>query len=297
MIAQRRTRSARQVLVDGAQAVPHLPVDVRALDCDFYVFSSHKIYRPDGRRRALWRARLYWRPCRPIQGGGDMIASVTFEKTTYNQAAVQVRGRHAQHRRCRRSAARRSDFLSGLGSRGGRSRTRTPARATHRDSDDGSQACASSARRSTRLACCRSSTGGHPPARHRHAILDQRGRGSIRHRAALSRSRSWIRFGLSRQRRAHRSRSTTRAKRSMSWRRRTSRHGGNGVISNEQAPSHPRSQSEPRGTSRDRARGSDQSYSRSAANRLTLFVNWLSAHHRRGCSRDRAAHLEASARR
>jgi cysteine desulfurase/selenocysteine lyase len=72
------------VLVDGAQAVPHLKVDVRALDCDFYAFSSHKMYGPSG-VGVLYgkKARLEAMP--PWQGGGDMILSVTFEKTIYNE--------------------------------------------------------------------------------------------------------------------------------------------------------------------------------------------------------------------
>jgi cysteine desulfurase/selenocysteine lyase len=70
-------------LVDGAQAVPHLPVDVQALGCDFYVFSSHKMYGPTGVGVLYGReAQLDRMP--PYQGGGDMIASVTFEKTEYN---------------------------------------------------------------------------------------------------------------------------------------------------------------------------------------------------------------------
>jgi len=71
------------VLVDGAQAVQHLPVDVRALDCDFYVFSGHKIYGPTGIGALYGKAALL-EAMPPWQGGGDMIASVTFEKTTYN---------------------------------------------------------------------------------------------------------------------------------------------------------------------------------------------------------------------
>jgi cysteine desulfurase/selenocysteine lyase len=71
------------VLVDGAQAVQHLPVDVRALDCDFYVFSGHKIYGPTGIGVLYGKAALL-EAMPPWQGGGDMIASVTFEKTTYN---------------------------------------------------------------------------------------------------------------------------------------------------------------------------------------------------------------------
>jgi cysteine desulfurase/selenocysteine lyase len=70
------------VLVDGAQAVPHMRVDVRALDCDFYAFSGHKAYGPTGigvlYGKAAWLAEMP-----PYQGGGDMIRSVTFERTTY----------------------------------------------------------------------------------------------------------------------------------------------------------------------------------------------------------------------
>ncbi|HEV7715380.1 MAG TPA: cysteine desulfurase [Steroidobacteraceae bacterium] len=71
------------VLIDGAQAVPHTRVDVRALDADFYTFSSHKLYGPTGigvlyGRESLLEAMPPW------QGGGDMIKSVTFERTTYN---------------------------------------------------------------------------------------------------------------------------------------------------------------------------------------------------------------------
>jgi cysteine desulfurase/selenocysteine lyase len=72
------------VLLDGAQAVPHTKVDVQALDCDFYCFSSHKMCGPTGigvlyGREALLNAMPPW------QGGGDMILAVTFEKTTFNQ--------------------------------------------------------------------------------------------------------------------------------------------------------------------------------------------------------------------
>ncbi len=70
-------------LVDGAQAAPHLPVNVRELDCDFYAFSGHKVYGPTGIGVLYGKAeRLEAMP--PYQGGGDMIASVSFEKTTYN---------------------------------------------------------------------------------------------------------------------------------------------------------------------------------------------------------------------
>lgn len=71
------------VLLDGAQAAPHLKVDVRELDCDFYAFSSHKVCGPTG--IGVLYGKSHWlESLPPVMGGGDMIASVTFEKTTYN---------------------------------------------------------------------------------------------------------------------------------------------------------------------------------------------------------------------
>ncbi len=72
------------VLVDGAQGVPHLPVDVRDLGCDFYAFSGHKLYGPTG-IGVLWGKAEHLEAMPPWQGGGDMILSVTFEKTTWNR--------------------------------------------------------------------------------------------------------------------------------------------------------------------------------------------------------------------
>ncbi len=72
------------VLVDGAQAVPHLAVDVQALDCDFYAFSGHKMYGPTGTGVLYGKAALL-ETMPPYQSGGDMISSVTFEKTIYNK--------------------------------------------------------------------------------------------------------------------------------------------------------------------------------------------------------------------
>jgi cysteine desulfurase / selenocysteine lyase len=72
------------VLIDGAQAVPHMKVDVEALDCDFYTLSSHKMFGPMGIGVLYGKAQLLER-MPPYQGGGDMISSVTFEKTTYNK--------------------------------------------------------------------------------------------------------------------------------------------------------------------------------------------------------------------
>ncbi|HEX8011121.1 MAG TPA: cysteine desulfurase [Casimicrobiaceae bacterium] len=71
------------VLIDGAQAISHLPVDVRALGCDFYAFSGHKVFGPTGIGVLYGRARLL-DAMPPYQGGGDMISSVTFDKTEYN---------------------------------------------------------------------------------------------------------------------------------------------------------------------------------------------------------------------
>jgi cysteine desulfurase / selenocysteine lyase len=71
------------VLIDGAQAVPHVPVDVQALDADFYVFSGHKVYGPTG-IGVLYGKLAHLESMPPWQGGGDMILTVTFEKTTYN---------------------------------------------------------------------------------------------------------------------------------------------------------------------------------------------------------------------
>lgn len=83
LIARARAVGAR-VLIDGAQAVSHFPVDVQALDCDFYVFSAHKLFGPTGLgvlygRKALLEAMPPW------QTGGEMIETVTFEASTWNQ--------------------------------------------------------------------------------------------------------------------------------------------------------------------------------------------------------------------
>lgn len=71
------------VLIDGAQAVAHCPVDVQALDCDFYCFSGHKMYAPMGIGVMYGKAK-WLNEMQPYQGGGEMIRNVTFEKTTYN---------------------------------------------------------------------------------------------------------------------------------------------------------------------------------------------------------------------
>ena len=83
-------------LIDGAQAISHMPVDVQELGCDFYAFSGHKMFGPTGVGVLYGREQLLER-MPPWQGGGEMILAVTFAKTTYNAPAQQVRGRHAQY--------------------------------------------------------------------------------------------------------------------------------------------------------------------------------------------------------
>lgn len=83
LIAQvRRHAPQAVVVVDGAQAVPHLAVDVQALDCDFYCFSAHKLYGPTG-AGVLWGRRALLDALPPWQSGGDMVLSVRFEETQY----------------------------------------------------------------------------------------------------------------------------------------------------------------------------------------------------------------------
>lgn len=71
------------ILIDGAQSIPHLPVDVQALDADFYVFSGHKVYGPTG-IGVLYGKEAWLDKLPPYQGGGEMIKNVSFEKTTFN---------------------------------------------------------------------------------------------------------------------------------------------------------------------------------------------------------------------
>jgi cysteine desulfurase/selenocysteine lyase len=81
-VARLAHQAGARVLIDGCQAVPHMPVDVRAIDADFYVFSGHKLYGPSGIGVLYGKAELL-EAMPPYQGGGDMIVSVSFEKSDY----------------------------------------------------------------------------------------------------------------------------------------------------------------------------------------------------------------------
>jgi cysteine desulfurase/selenocysteine lyase len=81
-------RHGARVLVDGAQAVSHMPVDVQSIDCDWYAFSGHKVYAPTG-IGVLYGKRDAFEESPPWQGGGNMIVDVTFEKTVYQPAPMR----------------------------------------------------------------------------------------------------------------------------------------------------------------------------------------------------------------
>ncbi len=91
-------RYGARVLIDGAQSIPHIPIDVAELGADFFVFSGHKIYGPTG-IGALYGREDVLAETPPWQGGGNMIADVTLDRPSYQGPAEQVRGRHRQHRR------------------------------------------------------------------------------------------------------------------------------------------------------------------------------------------------------
>jgi cysteine desulfurase/selenocysteine lyase len=101
------------VLIDGAQAVAHMPVDVQALGCDFYVFSGHKVFGPTGIGVLYGRLPLL-EAMPPYQGGGDMIRSVTFERTLYNEVPYRFEA-GTQHIAGVVGLATAIEYLSDLG--------------------------------------------------------------------------------------------------------------------------------------------------------------------------------------
>lgn len=82
IIAKTRANSDAMIVIDGAQSVPHFKIDVQKMDCDFFVFSGHKIYAPMG-TGILYGKEEILRKIQPFHGGGEMIATCSFEKTTY----------------------------------------------------------------------------------------------------------------------------------------------------------------------------------------------------------------------
>jgi cysteine desulfurase/selenocysteine lyase len=84
MLIAKAHAAGAKVLIDGAQSITHMPIDVQALDCDFYCFSAHKLYGPTG-VGVLYGKRELLEAMPPWRGGGEMIKSVSFDKTTYNE--------------------------------------------------------------------------------------------------------------------------------------------------------------------------------------------------------------------
>ena len=101
------------VLVDGAQSVPHVPVDVQDLDCDFFAFSGHKVYGPTG-VGVLYGKEAWLEKLPPYQGGGEMIKNVTFEKTTYNELPYKFEAGTPDYV-ATHALATALDYVSGLG--------------------------------------------------------------------------------------------------------------------------------------------------------------------------------------
>lgn len=112
-IVEAAHRRGVPVLIDGAQAAPHMPVDVRRLDCDFYVFSGHKIFGPTG-IGVLYGKEEWLEKMPPYQGGGDMIRSVTFEKTLYNDLPYKFEA-GTPHIAGALGLAAALDYVSGIG--------------------------------------------------------------------------------------------------------------------------------------------------------------------------------------
>ena len=157
-IVEAAHRAGAPVMLDAAQAVPHLAVDVQALGCDFLAFSAHKVCGPTG-IGALYGKLEHLEAMTPWQAGGDMILAVTFEKTTWN--AVPYRFEAGTPNIADTIAMGVGlDYVHALGARpGGRLRTRPP-RLRHRGGCGRSPGFASSATRGRSRAFCRSWSRG-----------------------------------------------------------------------------------------------------------------------------------------
>ena len=101
------------VLIDGAQSVPHMKVDVHDLDCDFFAFSGHKVYGPTG-VGVLYGKEEWLEKLPPYQGGGEMIKNVSFEKTTYNELPYKFEAGTPDYV-ATHALATALDYVSGLG--------------------------------------------------------------------------------------------------------------------------------------------------------------------------------------
>ena len=154
-------RAGARVLIDGAQSVPHMPVDVQALDADFFVFSGHKIFGPTGIGVALRQDARCSRTMPPWQGGGNMIADVTFERTTVTSRRRSGSRPAPATSPTPSGSAPRSTTSSGIGLRDDRRLRARPARLRHRAARRRSRAAPRSARRRRRRACCRSCSTGY----------------------------------------------------------------------------------------------------------------------------------------
>ena len=169
------------VLIDACQAVQHIPVDVRELDCDFLVFSGHKVYGPSGIGVLYGKAELL-EAMPPYQGGGDMILSVSFERTEFNELPYKfeagtpaIEAAVGLGRRARLSGRARD--------RAGRRARGRPARRRDAHPAADPRACASSARRARSRSVISFVMNELHPARHRHAARPRRHRGA--HRPSL----------------------------------------------------------------------------------------------------------------
>ena len=164
-ITERAHKYGVPVLIDGAQSAPHMPIDVQDLDCDFFAFSGHKIYAPTGSGIVYGKAELL-EQMNPFQGGGDMIKSVTFEKTTYADLPNKMEaGTPAIASQIGLGAA--LDYLNTIDREaGGRARSRTVALRDGKTLGDRRRADNRHGARKGQRAFVRDRR--HSPARHRH---------------------------------------------------------------------------------------------------------------------------------